>query len=124
MLEILLALCATVNRVVEISKRSLAQTSLSAETRSVLVLAIQLIAGIFAVGLAGVNLLADTPAPELIGLIVTGLVVGLGSEAVHVVVSLVKALAPNPAPAETAPVPDASEVPRPPSSAAIMSKLN
>lgn len=103
MLEILLALCATVNRVVEISKRSLAQTSLSAETRSVLVLAIQLIAGIFAVGLAGVNLLADTPAPELIGLIVTGLVVGLGSEAVHVVVTLVKALTPVSTPPEVAP---------------------
>lgn len=121
MLEILLALCATVNRVVEISKRSLAQTSLSAETRSVLVLAIQLIAGIFAVGLAGVNLLADTPAPELIGIFVTGLVVGLGSEAVHVIVTLVKALTPTPV--ETVPVPAASEVPRPVPSTSVMSKL-
>ena len=124
MLELLIVLCGSVNRIVELAKRALAQTALSAETRSVLVLAIQLIAGIFAVGLAGVNLLADTPAPELIGLIVTGLVVGLGSEAVHVVVSLVKALAPTPAPVVTAPVPAAAEVPRPPSSAAIMSKLN
>lgn len=123
MLEILLALCATVNRVVEISKRSLAQTSLSAETRSVLVLAIQLIAGIFAVGLAGVNLLADTPAPELIGLIVTGLVVGLGSEAVHVVVSLVKALTPTITSPISAPIPAAADVPRPVTSTSVMSKL-
>lgn len=123
MLEILLALCATVNRVVEISKRLLAQTSLSAETRSVLVLAIQLIAGIFAVGLAGVNLLADTPAPELIGLIVTGLVVGLGSEAVHVVVSLVKALTPTITSPISAPIPAAADVPRPVTSTSVMSKL-
>lgn len=95
MLELLLVLCGSVNRVVELGKRALAQTALSAETRSVLVLAIQLIAGVFAAGLASANLLADTAAPELLGIFVTGLVVGLGSEAVHVVVSLVKALKPE-----------------------------
>lgn len=94
--EILIALAAAVNRAVELFKQALTKTEFSADVKRLLTLAFQVSAGVLVVLFAGdgINILADggLHVPPIVGTIVTGALVGLGSEAIYVVLDILKRL--------------------------------
>lgn len=92
MLEMLLALSAAVTAVVDLIKSIPLVTALPEATRNLVLLFSSLVVGVIATIGAQANLLADNPvygqASPMVGLVITGLVVGLGSKALNAAVGL------------------------------------
>lgn len=95
MLEVLLALSVVVNRVVEVFKRAVEGLGwIPQEYKSLVVLLVQLVAGIAVVAFSGqdIQFFPEGLIHEGAEVIIVGLVVGLGSETIHVVVDIMKKL--------------------------------
>lgn len=89
MLDQLLALSTAVNRLVEVTVKPFLPENLDERLRNGVLLAFSMVFGVIAAGGASLNILADNSAygevSSLVGLIVTGLVVGAGSNVIAAV---------------------------------------
>ncbi len=85
-----LAISAAVNRFTEVLKPSLKQIPASEEVQEAIIQGVAILLGILLVSLApGLNLFVSIPAlSPLLGIILTGAVVGLGAEFIDAVVDL------------------------------------
>lgn len=91
-IDTLLALSAAVTFVVDLIKAIPFVAALPEATRNLILMFCSLVVGVFATIGAQINLLADNPVygqtNPMLGMVITGLVVGLGSKAINASVGL------------------------------------
>lgn len=89
MLDELLALSTAVNRLVEVTVKPFLPETLEERLRNAILIAFSMLFGVIAAAGAGLNLLVENPAygqvDPLIGTVVTGVVVGAGSNVIAAV---------------------------------------
>ena len=87
MLDLLIVLSGAVNRAVELLKPALERYISDENARHWATYVVSLLIGVFAAFSANVNILADSErfalVPELFGVIVTGLIIGGGSNVIN-----------------------------------------
>ena len=85
--SVVLAASAAVNRLVEAIKPAIRKTAFSTDIQDGLLVVIAVLAGIAVSLMGGLSLFTGVPTvPPLGGLILTGAIVGLGADAIHIVI--------------------------------------
>jgi hypothetical protein len=87
-LELVLALSAAINRFVQYVKPFVGTIGLEQQWRVLLLQIIQGVTGVALAASANLNIITGFPVPEWFGVVITGLLAAVGSEAIHAAVEL------------------------------------
>lgn len=100
-LELVLALSAAINRFVQYVKPFVGTLGLDQQWRVLLLQIVQGLTGVALAASANLNIITGFPVPEWFGIVITGLLAAVGSEAIHAAVELLYSWRNKPVPPTT-----------------------